>query len=93
MKERYYVNFENDNVNDLAIDVAFAIAERANELYFADCDVDLDVLLYEEIESALIFDDDKWELLHYYCTPQNVSMFYAIDCLKDEINQVLYMEL
>lgn len=80
-----YTHTYNRDFCCLANDIARDIVEYLNNDEYND----LDQAITEEVERFLIYYDDQWELLKAYCTPDSCDLGYAIECLFNDLYNLI----
>lgn len=45
--------------------------------------------ILQSLDDELIYFDDQWEILKYYCNPQNADWDYAIELFINDLNEVI----
>jgi len=82
--KKFVLNYDEKN-NDLAVSIAEKIVDCLND---GDCS-DFETALYDELDLALMYYEDQWELLKTYQAPKNANYDDAIEMLVAEIHSVI----
>lgn len=66
----------------------FDIVEDLVERVFDMTEEDPDDEIWDAIDQGLIYYDDQWEVLKYYCTPQDANFNEALEELYNDIYEI-----
>ena len=87
MKKNCVTNYDWTNSN-LAIDIAEKVCDAINGGEYEE----LSDAVIGEIDLEMIWTDNQWEILKYYCTPEDADLQYAYECLIDEVYSIIDYE-
>ena len=82
--KKFVLNYDEKN-NDMAVSIAEKIVDCLND---GECS-DLETALYNELDIALMYYEDQWEMIQNYQTPKNANYDIALEMLIDEIHSVI----
>lgn len=82
--KKFVLNYDEKN-NDLAVSIAEKIVDCLNDGEYCD----LETAICYELDIALMYYEDQWELLKTYQKPYNANYNVAFEMLIDEIHSVI----
>ena len=45
--------------------------------------------LYQALDDELIYTEDQWNIMKYYCSPESADLDEAIDLFMDDLNTAI----
>ena len=79
--DKYIVIKDHYKYSNFAVDLAINIVDSLNAEEYDD----IEDAIYEEVDRALIYYDDQWELLKVYQTPETANYDKAVEELIDDL--------
>lgn len=82
MKYKTIYNFDN-------FDNAIDVAQSAVDEYNAGNYDDIDTAIFEEVDRALIYYDEQWQIIMHYQTPVEANLNEAIQQFIEEVQSIV----
>lgn len=82
----------NLNYDSSSFDLAVNIADSALDEYSLGNYNTIEEAVLGEVDSRLIFDSEKWEILQYYQRPEEANFSEALEKLISEIYEIIKEE-